>query len=68
VLENEALFFSNAQHLSDTISNGQAQQHFFEKATFVNLEKIKTFFSEEHIFSELKNFFILLKNRNVKRR
>jgi glycosyltransferase involved in cell wall biosynthesis len=68
VLENEALFFSNAQHLSDVISNGQEQQHFFEKASFVNLEKIKTFFSEEHIFSELKNFFILFKNRNVERR
>jgi glycosyltransferase involved in cell wall biosynthesis len=55
VLLDAAVFFSNAAGLSQSIADSEAGRDngFFSGATVQNITRIRTVFSEEHIFSAI---------------
>ena len=62
VLNDDALFFSNALQLNSIISNSKEQQQFFDTTVQHNLRKIETIYSEQYVFVALKNYFASFKN------
>jgi glycosyltransferase involved in cell wall biosynthesis len=63
VLGNDAYYFSNSIELNKIIVDYENQVSFFGRCKSNNLNKIKTIYSESHIFCDLKNKLILWNNK-----